>query len=406
MTQSKWLAYILLLTCVGLALIHVIAELIRSSHFLNSIPLFAQVEGLTTASLHLASITGCMAGGLYIVLAERHDGCLRHEREARYVVYAWLGVVGLILVFVTLGWQVSVIFAWIMLILVASLSVLILRSVQNWSAIQTVWTAGIGLYCVCLVSVSPDRVILGVQQNIAFILMMAALGFWLMHRLSNITPQWAEASVLNIAGIMTAAGITLTASPFYSETDLRWVRGIALAGIMVLPMVAILYAAHCYRALWDRNPTRTLVAHWLTLSLILYLLGAGLLGTIFALPNVNHWVQATHLVDVQSRFLSLAVLMMLFGIINQAVAEMRHENRRVTGLIPFWLVGGGVMGSGLALAGAGLVQVYLGGLLNMNPIQTRPLLEPLYQGWVFGNGLSVLGVFTYVLGLAIRRVIQ
>ena len=170
-----------------------------------------------------------------------------------------------------------------------------------------------------------------------------------------------------------------------------------------MPLLVLIFAAHSYRALSDRNPTHTLAAHWYALSLLLFLLGMGLLGAVQAAPDVTIWTIGTRLSDLQSTLILLAVVAMTLGVINQATAELRGQNRRVTGLMPFWLVAFGIIGSGLALGLAGVMQTFLERKLSVGYLDTQTLLIPLYSGWVVGLGALALGVLVYGLIFWLRR---
>ncbi|MEP6988878.1 MAG: hypothetical protein ABI970_24970, partial [Chloroflexota bacterium] len=99
----------------------------------------------------------------------------------------------------------------------------------------------------------------------------------------------------------------------------------------------------------------------------------------------------------------LAAVVMSLGVVNQAAAEMRGQNWRVTGLTPFWLVSVGILGGGLALAAAGIVQVYLERLLSIGYLDTQALIVPLYIGWVMGLIVLLLGIVLYALGFWSHR---
>jgi nitric oxide reductase subunit B len=71
--------------------------------------------------------------------------------------------------------------------------------------------------------------------------------------------------------------------------------------------------------------------------------------------------------------------------------------------MPFWLVAFGIVGGGLALGGAGAVQVYLERILSLGYLETQTLLIPLYVGWVLGGLALALGVLVYALGFWKRR---
>jgi nitric oxide reductase subunit B len=173
--------------------------------------------------------------------------------------------------------------------------------------------------------------------------------------------------------------------------------------VIVAPVFYLIFAAHSYRALSSRNPTVTLAAHWYTMGLLLLLLGPGLLGGLQAAPGIRQWTAGTRLSDLQTTLTALAVVAIVLGVINQAAAEVRGQNRRVTGLAPFWLVSFGVIGGGAALAGAGIAQTYLERILGMGYLETQTLIVPLYALWVLGWLSVALGTGIYALAFWARR---
>jgi hypothetical protein len=78
----------------------------------------------------------------------------------------------------------------------------------------------------------------------------------------------------------------------------------------------------------------------------------------------------------------------------------------VTGLMPFWLVAFGIIGGGLALGGAGLVQVYMERISGVGYLDTQTMLTPLYALWVIGLLAMALGIGIYALGFWARRPVE
>jgi nitric oxide reductase subunit B len=218
-----------------------------------------------------------------------------------------------------------------------------------------------------------------------------------------VTLARSEPGLYIVAGVLSVAGVLVSAAPLYALDSVDFSHTVGSVGVVVVPLAMMIFAAHSYRGLSDRNATHTLAAHWYALSLILFLLGIGVLGAIVSAPDVNRWTQGTRLTDLQHTLTSLAIIAMLFGVINQSVAEMRGVNRRITGLLPYWLVTFGVLGGGLALAGAGVVQVYLERVLSVGYLDTQSHIEPLYTGWFAGYVIVGIGVVIYAIGFYVRR---
>jgi nitric oxide reductase subunit B len=231
--------------------------------------------------------------------------------------------------------------------------------------------------------------------------MAAAVGFRLMRRFSNVTEEWADTGVYSVAGMVTLAGALVSLTPLVALGETTPVLGNIAA--FAVPVLYAIFAAHAYRALADRSHSRTLSAHWFALALALFLLGMGLLGALQAAPSVGVWTLGTRLTDLQITLTALAPAAMSLGAANQAAAELRGQNRRVTGLTPFWLVSFGLIGGALALGAAGVAQALTERRLGLGYLDVQALVEPLYALWVVGLLLVALGAAIYALTFWLRR---
>ncbi len=339
----------------------------------------------------------------------------RNESPTKSCSATRVGVLSILIGF-TSGRNMLELPSLLTVILVAALALFagnILAGSPRVPVIQ-IWSAGILLSALSgIIALLPaadylqDRglraLALGLNVNIAYPVAAVALGFWLMHRFSNVTPGWMSRSIYTIAGMLTLAGAMLTVPTFDLLGAPNWVDTVGSVALIVVPILYLIFAAHSYRALSDRNATYTLAAHWYALSLLLFLLGIGLVGTLQAAPDVRQWTSGTRLSDLQTTLTLFAGVAMSLGILNQGAAEIRGQNRRVTGLMPFWLVAFGVMGSGLALGLAGVVQTFLERQLSVGYLDTQTLIIPLYTGWFLGLVLLALGVILYTLIFWLRR---
>lgn len=422
MTPTQKIAYRLFQQTLILLVLYALVALLVALKFLSpsdpladSLP-YNQVGTLAHILLNLTVLTGLLSGGVYIISQET----IRSAKLLDYTAWLWtalliLAVAGGLLGFTSGRYGIELP-PLLQIGLIAALSLFIgniLLSAARLPVIQ-VWSIGLALSVLsALIALLPfsdyvtghslRALVVGVNINLAYPLAGVALAFWLMHRFSNITPAWAEGSLYTVAGMLAVAGVLLILPHVYVFGAPDWVRTLGSLAAMIVPILYLIFAAHSYRALSDRNNTYTLAAHWYALSLLLFLLGAGLLGAVQALPGVNPWTSGTRLTDVQAMLMMLAVVMLSLGIINQATAELRGQNRRVTGLMPFWLIAFGVTGSAAALGGAGLVQTYLERILSIGYLDTQTLLIPLYTGWAAGLVALVLGAILYSLIFWLRR---
>ena len=367
-------------------------------------------------------VGGLLGGGIYAA----HVPGQRDER----VLHRFAGLLWSLLVVLTVAAGVlnlmpdglPPVLAVLKVIVIALVVAGVAQNRRSWTSIQLVWTVGMIVSGVCtLIGLIPRNDFMsaavvqtlagGVNLYIGEVLAAVALAYWLMHRFSNVTPLWAEMSLNTVAGLLALAGALVTVStlvPLGAPTGVNataplGVNATALRDIStpLVPLLYLIFAAHSYHAFSNRNPTNTLAAHWTALGVLLLVLGVGLLGGVQA--AMREWTAGTRLSDLQTTLTLWAVVAILLGMINQVSAEMRGHNRRVTGLAPFWLVAFGAVGGGLALAGAGLVQVYLERRLSIGYLDVQTLLVPLYEGWLIGLAALAVGVLIYAAILWRRR---
>lgn len=427
MTPTQHTAYRLFAQTVILLLLYGVVALLGAVQFVDYSFLarvfpYHHLGAMSHVLLHLAIFSGLLGGGVYIVSAERADGSLKNEPLLRLASTGWTMLLALSVLAGMLGLldagryrlEMPVLLDLLLLVTAGWFVTVTAQSVERWSAIPTVWTAGMTISLICAAvglfvpaDVMQENIlralVVGINLHVGWVLAAVALGFWLMHRFSNITPGWAEDGLYVTAGLLALAGLLVSLSPLYTLGISDLLRTVGSLGVLVIPLALVIFAAHSYRALSDRNPTRTLAAHWFALALVLLMLGMGIMGAVNALPGVNRWTQGTRLSDLQYMLTALAVAAILLGVINQAAAELRAENRRVTGLLPFWLVSFGGIGGGLALAGAGLAQVYLERIFSVGYLDVQRELAPLYQAWIGGLVLMLAGLLVYALGFRARR---
>lgn len=409
------------LQTVILFILYAVVALLGAAKFLSSdnpllgLP-YQQVSGLTNVLLHLTALTGLLGGGVYV--ASQHK--VFNETLLNYSAWAWTGLVGLSaaagLLNILEGRNLLELPTFLDIVL-AALLVLIAGNVLLGAGrvpVVHIWFIGILLSAVStIISLLPandylyDRALralaVGVNSNIALPLVVVALDFWLMHRFSNVTPGWADTGIYSVAGLVSIAGALVSLTPLAVLGAPEWTQTLGNLAVFIVPILYLIFAAHSYKALSDRNATYTLAGHWYTLSLLLLLLGAGLLGAVQAAPGVGIYTIGTRLTDLQHTLMGLAAVSMALGVVNQGAAELKGHNRRLTGLSPFWLVAFGIIGGSLALGAAGVVQTFTERQLSVGYLDTQTLIIPLYQGWFVGLVAILLGAVIYGLSYWIRR---
>ena len=400
---------VLLLILYGIASVVAGIKFLAPEDGLLTVLPYQQAGALANVLLHLTVLTGLIGGGLYIGGQQNLNSAMLRLAGLLWTLLIVLSVLAGI--FGLLGGRNLLELPTLLGVVEAVALVLVLAAaVPNLRrATVQLWALGLGLSLVgILIGLLPvgdylqDRVLrsvaVGLQLYTGFPLMALALGYWLMHRFSDLTFAWLDHDIYIAAGLALLAGVALTFGSLQSTVEWTRTTGLGSIAVVVAPLLYLLIAARCYTALTRRNGSRTLSAHWFTLSLVLFFLAFGLLGAVQFAPAIQPYAIGTRLTDLHTALAQLAAVVMSLGVVNQAMAELRGQNWRITGLTPFWLVSAGALGGALALGAAGVVQVYLERLLMVGYLDTQNLLTPLYSGWVLGLLVFLLGAVLYALG--------
>ena len=418
MTSSQKIIFRFFQQTVLLLILYVIASLVAGVKFLAAddplltvLP-YNQAGALANVLLNLTVLTGLIGGGLYMAAQQRINPLALRLAGIVWTILLILAVLAGL--FGLLGGRNLLELPLVLNAVLAIGLLLVLAAVipSVRAPMVQLWTLGLGLVLVgILIGLLPpgdylqDRglrvLAVGLHMNIAYPLMAISLGYWLKHRFSDLTPAWLEQDIYIAAGLVLLAGVCLTFARIQASAD--WVVTVGNFAAVIAPLLYLLVIARCYPALTQRNGTHTLAAHWFSLSLLLFFLGFGLVAAVQLAPAIRPYTLGTGLADLQSTLTLLAAVVMSLGVVNQAAAELRGQNWRITGLTPFWLVSVGILGGGLALAAAGVVQVYLERLLSIGYLDTQALLVPLYIGWIMGMIVLLLGIVLYALGFWSHR---
>ncbi len=426
MTTSQKIAYGFFAQTVILLMLYAAAALLTAVKFLTpddplalSLP-YQQISGMAAVLLDLAALTGLLGGGVYVAVAQQTNYQVADERLLRNGFRLWTlllaaataaGLLGLLDARPLLELPPFLRIAQVLFVLL--LAVNVLRSAAN-SPVLRVWAAGTGVFVIAgMIALIPAgdyvtekmlrALAVGLRLNVAYPLAAFALGYWLLRRFSRIAPEWADIGIYTVGGLVTSAGVLTTLSGLQLLGAPDWARTMGNMAVIIIPACYLIVASHCYAALADRSADKGFSAHWFALSLLLFLLGIGLLGAVNAAPGAAQWTSGTRLSDLQATLTLLAVAAMGLGVVNQGSAELYNQDRRIAGLIPFWLVAFGVLGSGLALALAGVVQVFTERRLSIGYLDVQTLIAPLYGLWTFGLLLLALGAGIYALAFYARR---
>ena len=416
------LTVLLLVVYAGLALLTAL-KFLPGDPLAGSLP-YQHTSPFANITLQLAILTGLSGGGLYILSVEGPTDARGRRRLLDLIGALWPIVIGAGLLTGLLGvfegragLELPPLIDLLLAAVLALTLIYVAEASRRRSAVLFLWSVGLMTVLVGLlfdlfpagdlIGAGVLRALaLGLITNIGQPLAALALLFWCMHRFSNVTLAWVTTGLHSTGGLLAIAGALITVPSLYTLGITPPPGWLALLGALFVLAAWLILAAHGYRALADRNPNATLAAHWTTLALLLFLLGPALLGGLQIMPDARAYTQGTRLTDLQHTLTLLAVVAAVLATINQASAELRGRNQRVTGFIPLWLVGFGLVGATLALGGAGIAQVYLERVLSVGYLETQTLIAPLYALWTLSLLLVTLGLAAYALGFWARRPVE
>lgn len=395
---------------VVLLLVYAAATLLGAVKFLGADPLaltlpYSQVAQFTSGIMLLALTSGVIGGGLLTLSGDPSQyNRLLHLTRRLWTLLCLLtiaaGVLGLL--DSRTGLALPPLLALPFAVLLALVLFVVARVMPRWSGLSLVWVIGvIAIFTGTLIGLLPvdpvnDRIVgiiaVGVRDHFGIGLAAIALIGWQMSRFSVMSPEWIDNSIYALGGLWSFAAALITLQPLH-------VFGVSSAtqiGVLALPVIMAIIAAVIYAALSKRNNTPTLSAHWISLSLGLLLIGAGLLGALNGFYDVNLAIAGTRLTDLQRTLLLMAFAAALLGL----TAERRSSSRY---RVPFALVSLGLIVSAIGLGAAGIVQVMLERILSVGYLETQTLIIPLYSLWIVGLVTAALGVLGCAINSASRR---
>lgn len=235
------------------------------------------------------------------------------------------------------------------------------------------------------------------QVQVAFALCSLSIVFWLIPRYSRLSQDWAQDS-LRITAVLVFLGGSLISLGRLGITE-----PVSLAATPLIAISYILLASHSARALRNLNENASLAPHWIALATIFWLIGGGFLGALSIQPGIAQAMRGTDLAAAQHWLGGWVSLAIILGFVNEAAAALRGDNQRVTGYMPFWLIGFGVGLASILQVCRGLLQIYLREVAALEPPAEAELLMPVTIVWLICLLAAAAGMTLYAIGFWLRQ---
>ena len=384
--------YRLLSLTVGLVALYGVCVLLGASYALPGNPLAelvaeSTIRALANRAFDLALLSGLVAAGMLMA------GNALSSRRAGWLSRGWIALALGSVLAVPLASQLALSIALAIGTLLAAL--LPKPADLPGRGIQRVWRLGMLLAALSLtlphlIDSALVAALRAFQLQVAFAFALLSIVYWLFACFSCVEPGWARDSLRTCSVLLLLGGGLVCAG------RLGLSGPIAMAAGALVFLCFVIIASHWVRAISHRDENATLSPHWLALATLLWLVN-GMLGALSIQPGIQAAMRGGELMAAQDWLAGCGLLCASLALVNQAASDLRGDNRRITGYIPFWLCGFGAALAAIFQAGRGLLQHYL------RADATAELLLPLSALWMGCLLAFTAGLLIYALGYLARK---
>lgn len=232
-----------------------------------------------------------------------------------------------------------------------------------------------------------------------WVLIMASILSFLLIKLTGVDREVAEKWLYAIIGLTFVSGIIGTGHHYYwIGTPSFWQTwGAWFSAIEVLPFAAMVaFSFKMVSKKTREHPNRAAIL-WTIGTAIMAFLGAGVWGFFHTLPQVNYYTHGTQITASHGHLAFFgAYVMIVLAMISYAVPNLRKvaPSHQKAEILAFWTMVVSMIFMGMALTGAGIVQVYLQRVMGLSYMETQEHMT-IFYGMRFFFGI------TFALGLAI-----
>lgn len=232
-------------------------------------------------------------------------------------------------------------------------------------------------------------------------LIMGGILSFLLIKLTGVDREIVEKWLYVIIGVTFLSGVLGTGHHYYwigTPKYWLWIGGVFSALEPLAFLGIAVYALAMARKGGRAHPNR-MALYWTLGCAILSFVGAGFLGFAHTLPQVNIYTHGT-LVTAMHGHLAFwgAYAMMIFSIITYTIPIMTGRKSMNSGVsaVAFWASNIGMVSMTLALAVAGISQVYLERKMGLDFIMAQKEIQVHFFGMVLAASLFTLGIGLFI----------
>ncbi|MEW6374470.1 MAG: cbb3-type cytochrome c oxidase subunit I, partial [Thermodesulfobacteriota bacterium] len=148
--------------------------------------------------------------------------------------------------------------------------------------------------------------------------------------------------------------------------------------------------------------TNRLALYWAVGCAIFHFIGAGVLGMIHTLPQVNRWTHGTQVTTSHGHMAFFgAYAMLIITTIYYALPKLKglEQFNQKRGFWVFWITTIGMTVIGLSFGVAGVIQSYMQRGLGMEFLTVQSFMRPWFMGVFFAGIGFFVGVLIYIINI-------
>lgn len=386
MNDQRILAWQLYAQTLLLLVLYSAASLLSAIKFMpldplaNALP-YVQISGLEHVLLDLALLAGIFASSVYFLFDEL-------SKALQWVYRAWTGFLVLTVLAGLMGFftgqhmlELPFLLDIALLVLIIAWSIILFQGKDNAGKLVLI-TGLLFVVIGILLSLFPasnplsDRIMRVLTVNMRVFVGYPLAGLVILYWIYEDIPLHINAGILAILGSIA------------SIAPLNAVGIITFPAWVLAPCLAIgsVYLAY---TLISSTPA------WQSIAILLMILGIGVLGAVFIIPEIGSYAIGTRLSDLQVTLVAWSVLLIIISSLSLSLKNSQIDSVTNSKSLTVWLILGGIIASTQTLLLAGVVQVFLERVLSVGYLDTQTIIIPLYTLWIIGILILSFGLAKY-----------